>query len=332
LNTVDEPDIRITQTHMAHYREHGYVVVEDFLSAKELAGAQADIETLHPGWLDFCVDPTVGKPSNWQQSTRSRFPFPGEHLNAITVHSELRRMAAELAGSDELYCEQSDLNLKCQGHIADADQQMHCDYLNHTLVYPPDQPSYWQTAYLLYYTDVTEAHAPTAVCSRKHYPEKTLWPAMVSPDARPELYDNEIKVVVPAGSLLAYSMRTFHRGTLFRDNVGRVAQFITYAPAAWKWLGIVGWGSKAIRPDFARWISSASLAERAVFGFPPPGHPYWSEETLAGVGARYPAMDMAPYRQASLDDTRGDTRGDTRDDTRGDTGVDTGADTNAKQQ
>ncbi len=295
MNTVDTPDIRITPAHIDHYREHGYVIVENFLSPEEVDGARADIDVVQPGWIDFCLDPTIGKPHNWEQPFRSRFPFPGDHLNAITVHPELRRMAAELAGSDDLYCEQSDLSLKCQGHVADMDQSMHCDYLNHTLAYPPDDPAYWQTAYLVYFTDVTEAHAPTAVCSRQHYPEKILWPAMYSRTARPELYDNEVKVIVPAGSLFAYSMRTFHRGTPFRDNVGRAAQFITYAPAAWKWLGIVGWGSKAIRPDFARWIAVASLEERQAFGFPPPGHPYWTDETVAGVSARYPDMDMTPY-------------------------------------
>jgi len=298
LKSADATRDRITAEHISHYREHGYAIVENFLSPAEVDNARRDIDALRPGWIDFCLDPARGKPRGWKQLERSRFPFPGEQLNAITVHPELRRMAALLAGSDDLYCEQSDLNLKCKGHPADADQSMHCDYLNHTLAYPPEDPAFWQTAYLIYYTDVTEAHAPTAVCSRKHYPEKILWPAMYSREARPELYDNEVKVIVPAGSLFAYSMRTFHRGTLFQADVGRAAQFITYAPAAWKWLGIVGWGSKAIRPDFARWISSASLEERHAFGFPPPGHPYWTDETLAGVSARYPAMDMAPYRRA----------------------------------
>jgi hypothetical protein len=283
---------------MDHYREHGYVIVENFLSDEEIEGARADIDVLRPGWIDFCLDPAKGKPPAWDQPLRSRFPFPGDHLNAITVHPELRRMAAELAGGADLYCEQSDLSLKCMGHPADMDQQMHCDYLNHTLAYPPDAAEYWQTAYLLYYTDVTAAHAPTAVCSRQHYPEKILWPSMYSRQARPELYANEVKAIVPAGSLLAYSMRTFHRGTPFQDEVGRAAQFITYAPAACKWLGIVGWGSKAIRPDFARWIGRANTAEREAFGFPPAGHPYWTDETIAGVSARYSTMDMTPYREA----------------------------------
>jgi hypothetical protein len=33
-----------------------------------------------------------------------------------------------------------------------------------------------------------------------------------------------------------------------------------------------------------------------VLGFPPPGHPYWTEETLTGVAARYPMLDLSPWR------------------------------------
>jgi hypothetical protein len=33
-------------------------------------------------------------------------------------------------------------------------------------------------------------------------------------------------------------------------------------------------------------------------GFPPPGHPYWNEATLVGVAARYPGLDLKPWRSA----------------------------------
>ena len=36
--------------------------------------------------------------------------------------------------------------------------------------------------------------------------------------------------------------------------------------------------------------------EPARLGFPPPGHEYWTEETLAGAAARFPEMDLTPYR------------------------------------
>ena len=295
---------RITADHVAHYREHGYAIVENFLTPDELAGAQDELRQALPGWVEYCDDPSGPKPDDWLDARRPlgvlkhRFPFVGQHLNAITLHPDLIAFAAEMAGGAEMFCEQSNLNFKGKGHPADQDQAMHCDYGNHTLAYPPDDPAYWQTAYLLYYTDVTEDRAPTAVCSRQHYPERILWPAFYRREDRPALYDNEVRVVVPAGSLLAYSMRTFHRGTPFKAEGGRLAHFITYAPAAWKWLGIMGWSVQAIKPEYRPWIESATLAERELFGFPSPGHPYWTEETLAGVQARYPGMNLTPYRLA----------------------------------
>jgi ectoine hydroxylase-related dioxygenase (phytanoyl-CoA dioxygenase family) len=292
----------ITEEHVGHYREHGYAIVENFLSTDELARARDEIEEYVPGWLGYAANPDGNRPEGWDQAPRSRrnlrFAFPGTQLNAITLHPELRRFAALMMGHDDLFCEQSDMSYKCTGHYADADQYMHMDYANHTLVYPPSEPEYWQTAYLIYYTDVDEDQAPTAVCSHQHYKDEIHWPPMYSPEERPGLYEHEVKVTVPAGSLLAYSMRAFHRGTAFKKEAARVAQFVTYSPAAWKWLGIVGWSEQAIRQEFRDWAGRATVQERELFGFPPPGHAYWSDETLAGVAARYPTMDMGPYRDA----------------------------------
>ena len=42
-------------------------------------------------------------------------------------------------------------------------------------------------------------------------------------------------------------------------------------------------------------LTKATPRERELVGFPAPGDPYWNEESLAGVAARYPGMDMSPY-------------------------------------
>jgi hypothetical protein len=292
---------RITSDHFDHYREHGYAIVEGFLTTGELAKAREELRVEMPEWVEYCDDPTLPRPEGGQYNFvpgrgASRFPFKGKTLNGISLHPELRQFARDMAGGNEVFCEQANLNVKCKGHPRDADQAMHCDYGNHTLAYPPDLPEYWQTAYIIYYTDVDLDHAPTAVGSSRHYPESLRWPAHYAREERPDLYDNEVKVTVPAGSLLAYSMRTFHRGTPFLKDVGRIVQFITYAPAAWKWLGIVGWSVEAIRPEFRNWIESATPEERTTMGFPPPRHSYWTDETRKGVSARYPRMDMTPYQ------------------------------------
>ena len=290
--------LKITEAHAAHYRDHGYAIVENFLEQEELDDALEELRGILPGWVEYCEDPTRPTPAHPPEARASTtvFPYRGDRLNAITMHPELRRFAAENIGHDDIYCEQSHLHAKYKGSDQDRDQVMHCDFINHTLAYPPMRPEYWQTAYLVYYTDVTADLAPTAVCSWRHYPEKIRWPNHYTREERPEIYDNERKIIVPAGSLFIYSMRTFHRGTPFRAVGGRIAQFVTYAPAAWKWLGIVGWSVQAKLPEFQQWIEKATPAERELLGFPPPKHPYWTEETIAGVSARYPGMDMAPYR------------------------------------
>lgn len=289
----------IEQRHVDQYREHGFAIVENFLSEEELHGAREELKELLPGWIEYSDDQTLDPPP-WPNPTPRRrnifrFPYPGKWLNHITLHPELRAFAREFTNGEDLYCEQGSLSAKKKGDGSDQDQVMHCDFTNHTLAYPPDLPEYWQTAYLLYYTDVDIDSAPTAVCSFKHYPESLRWPSFYSREQRPELYDNEVKVVVPAGGLFAYSMRTFHRGTPFKKENSRVAEFITYSPAAWRWLGIDSWSIEAPRPEFRVWIEQASPTERELFGFPHVGHSYWTEETIRGVNARYPKMDMLPY-------------------------------------
>jgi len=45
-------------------------------------------------------------------------------------------------------------------------------------------------------------------------------------------------------------------------------------------------------------VSGATVRQLTVLGFPEPGHPYWTPETLRGVAARYPGLDMTPWFEA----------------------------------
>ena len=293
---------RITDAHEAHYREHGYAIVENFCTPNELEGALGNFDEVVPGWVDFAKDPSRPKPEYYNkpypdQRGIPHFPYQGKALNDLTFHPELHRFAVLMGEGEEMYCEQSHLTYKAMNTKDDFEQAMHLDYGNHTLAYPPDVPKYWQTAYLYYFTDVTLESGPTAVCSKQHYSERILVPNHHTRESRPEIYDNEVKVTCPAGSLLVYSMRTFHRGTAFTGaNRGRLGMFVTYAPKACRWMGIVGWPISAGKPAFKEWIERASVEERNLLGFPEPGHEYWTDETLDGVGARFSGMDMTPYR------------------------------------
>jgi len=297
--------MKITQHHIDHYKTHGYVAVENFLTAEQLDAARNELKELMPGWVEFCDDPENGKPPDWNQdgylddSSATKFPYPGKALNSMVVHPEFGAFAKMMANGQDVRCDESSLSLKCQGHPRDEDQVMHCDYGNHTLAYPPENPDYWQTTFVLFYTNVDLDHAPTAICPKDYYRDDYILSRVCSQTDRPELYANEIKATVSAGSVLMYSHRTYHRGTKFLKDVGRIGHWISYSPTAWQWLGRDGlskYGGNLRGTEFLRpWIESATAEERTAMGFPPPGHPYWCEETIAGVSTRYPGMDMTPY-------------------------------------
>ena len=74
---------------------------------------------------------------------------------------------------------------------------------------------------------------------------------------------------------------------------------VSFKPVATDWLGSQAWPVAAPRA----WHGTGSCrrhpcASSTVLGFPEPGHPYWNEDTLRGVAARYPLLDMTPWRQA----------------------------------
>ena len=99
--------------------------------------------------------------------------------------------------------------------------------------------------------------------------------------------------------ILLHSMSTFHRGSAFRTAAGaRFSFHVVFRAKDSHWMGFSAWARSGAEPALQRFLERATPRQRELLGFPPPGHPYWNEETLAGVAARYPRMDMRPYREA----------------------------------
>ena len=114
-----------------------------------------------------------------------------------------------------------------------------------------------------------------------------------------ELYGAEVPAAGSAGSVLAYRSDVYHRGV--RMTTPRTARFmlhVSFKPAGTDWLGSQAWPSAAEGMAWHRFANRATVRQLSALGFPPPGHPYWNEATFAGVGARYPHLDMTPWRRA----------------------------------
>jgi hypothetical protein len=71
---------------------------------------------------------------------------------------------------------------------------------------------------------------------------------------------------------------------------------VSYRTATTEWANGRGWAKLAHEPTWYAFVERASLRQLLLFGFPPPGHPFWTEETLAALALRYPRLDLAPFR------------------------------------
>jgi hypothetical protein len=73
---------------------------------------------------------------------------------------------------------------------------------------------------------------------------------------------------------------------------------VSFKPAGTDWLGSHALPSAGEDMSWHRFIQRTNERQLTVLGFPAPGHPYWNQESLRAVAARYPLLDMSPWRDA----------------------------------
>jgi len=59
------------------------------------------------------------------------------------------------------------------------------------------------------------------------------------------------------------------------------------------------WAARSFTDEWTNFVSSATARQLQALGFPPPGHPYWTPETLAGTALSYPKLDLSPWRSGT---------------------------------
>ena len=113
------------------------------------------------------------------------------------------------------------------------------------------------------------------------------------------LYDEPGIAVGPAGTVVAYRPDVYHRSIDWTDpGKVRFMLHVAYKSAPAEWVGYQAWPFKGLRPEWFHFVQGATARQLTAVGFPAPGHPYWTDETLAGVADRYPGLDLDPWRRA----------------------------------
>jgi hypothetical protein len=289
--------VAIPDDHAEQLQKHGYAIAPGFLTPGELAAARQNVLRYFPSAEEFSATPErYGSILEDPEHLQVEFPFAGDALNDISTHPELIRFVERVLGTREVMLSQSAIWAKYAG-TGDFDQGLHLDYQGNTLVAPRDDGAFRQVNMILYYTDVDEDLGPTYVVSQEKTRHLPLWPTHRTRKASPQLYKDERPVLATAGTLLSFSMRTWHRASNIDAAAGvRFSHHLVWRAAAHSFAGYHLWSRMGENPELQRFIERAAPRQREVLGFPAPGHPYWNAETRAAVALRYPRMDMRPYQ------------------------------------
>jgi hypothetical protein len=286
--------MRLTEAHLADLRTRGFIIVEGFADPAELKAAQDALWTLFPTPEAYFADPAVhAKFAKSQFAGIKLFPYNTPAIDALVTNPDLIDAAERFLGTDDLEIYKVELWAKYAGAI-DYDQAMHRDYGNHTIVTPDtDLPPVQMTTFMLL-SDVGPDDGPTHIVPVEHTTDIAITPMLLGDTS---LHDKAVPFTGPAGTILIYSPHVFHRGTNFRrPDASRFVISVDFNARGAPWRGKMSWPDRALYPGWTAALAAMSPRARCLFGFPAPGDAYWTPRTLADVGARYPAMDMTPYR------------------------------------
>lgn len=285
------------------------MIIERFLSPQELEKADAAWQTHMPTWDEYISKEVAYKslagtsgrhvPGSTAAGVRYDFPYANDTLNQLAIHPFLVAFAERLAGRDDLLMSLGHLIGKYAGN-GNFEQSLHSDYSNNTLVIPSKDSTWIDIPMITYLTDVTLDLGPTYVVSHQHTePRKLMYDGFRhhTREDFPELYEVEKPAVVPAGSVIIYSMRTFHRGSAITAKEGcRIVQFTGFHTPNAPWMAPMDHQHRMGSAEMNRFLSYADPGQRQLIGFPPVGHAYWNDpDVVEAVGKRYPQIDMAPY-------------------------------------
>jgi Phytanoyl-CoA dioxygenase (PhyH) len=293
------------------WRDDGFVILPGFLSPEELKPALGELDLLFPSAEGFhdATDPRRERFLGDQFAGIDYFPFGSTEISLLAVNHRVLTLAETLLEDENVQLYGAEAWAKYAG-ASDYDQDLHRDFLGHTLLVPSTAPAFRQLELFVYLADVPEECGPAHLVSRKHtadlpaVPDRYLRPGLESKNrfqdgsGSPHLYEAEISAAGPSGTVVAFEVGTVHRGTAMTAPRGaRYTMHLNYRPSGVQWGQRRGWAYIGGYDEWSAFVERASPRQLQVFGFPPPGHPYWTPETLAGMALRYPSLDLTPWRE-----------------------------------
>ena len=305
------------------FQRDGYILVPDVFSADEMDAALDAMERSFYGkpyasWLDDYEEGEIGSVGDGFTTKqdevvgRSQFPIGDPALDRLIENDRYLDLFELFLGDRPSYC-----NAHLFMRTGPVDKRYpdepwsgyHVDH-NTNCVLPPS-PDAARFSYVnsgVYLHDVTEDGAPMLLVPGSHARAADVFSegwntgnmAGVSHvrDIRKADLEDPAPAVGTRGSALFYSSYLLHSAQPFQNRRKQRAL----------------WTLSMCRSDADRWtrfsnpfiygerefmlpfVTRTTPRVRSLFGWPEPGHPYYTEKTLELLSNAFPGIDVAPYR------------------------------------
>jgi hypothetical protein len=281
-----------------HFQEHGYVVLPGYLCGDDLAPAQAELNLMFPTAEEYHAGADPARNARFAGGAFAgidQFPYSSVEWSLLGLSPPIATLAEALLGTASIRLYEAHNWAKYSG-ATDYDQELHCDFRNHTPLVPSDDPALAEVEMFIYIHGVPEELGPTHVVSQRHTRNLPLWLPLITREDHPEIYAREVSAAGNAGTVLAYKTNTYHRGTAMSATDG--ARFSL--KASYRTVNDVSFDKMSLTERLGepwyRFVAQATTRQLEMVGFPPRGHRYWTSRTWKGVCQRYPDADLSAFR------------------------------------
>ncbi len=311
---------RASDAEVDTWRDEGWVLLDGLVGTDEIDAVADDLYGIFPTNDQYRADPEgeterrLGRPVVhpeafiWpddgpgfrpeQHRWSASFPFGGGGaLNRLCVHPSIVDFAERALGQSDIRLYQIHASAKYEG-ITNYEQPMHTDR-NHSWLPPLGVAPWWNLEGFLYLSDVTRDDNPTRMVSTRHTGSVSPRRPVLMPEFSPDIYGAEQEATGVRGSYLAYRSDVFHRGGPFASTgTARFLLALAFKRAGQDWIGYDQAQSRSTAAEWTRFAEGSTPRELELFGFPPPGHPVWTEAVVEATAVRYPNLDLTPWREA----------------------------------
>ena len=290
----------------------GYVILPAFLPEADLAPAVDALEEMFPTPAGFHdeTDPRRARYLQDEFDGIDTFPFASVEFSLLAVHPRLIQLAEELLGQTDLRLSGAEAWAKYSGATS-YDQDLHRDYLNQTVLVPTTDKHFQQLEMFVFLVDVPEELGPPHLVSFEHTADLPLNPNFfpryggtgdfVSTADNQHLYAVEQSGAGPAGTVIAFTTDTLHRGTgLTAARGARYSMQVIYRPAHVDWGQRVGWATRSHMPEWYDFVHRATPPPARAVRVPAAGPPVLDRRHAGWYRPALPQPESEPLGHRGL--------------------------------